>query len=82
MLDKKEHSTLMLNLKFVRYSAALDVIISSLETVIFNPKEMLCILDLRSVGYYKIKQDILHQNLSKYYRFESAGVLCEQLNNL
>ena len=49
-------------------------------TVIFDPKEMLWILDLRLVGYYKIKQGILQQNLSKYYRFESADTLCEQFN--
>ena len=41
---------------------------------------MLGILDLRSKGYYKIKQEILQQNLSKYYRFESADTLCEQFN--
>ena len=41
---------------------------------------MLGILDLRLIGYYKIKQGILQQNLSKYYRFESAEVLCEQFN--
>ena len=37
-------------------------------------------LDLRSMGYYKIKQGILQQNLSKFYRFESANTLCEQFN--
>ena len=36
------------------------------------------ILDLKSIGIYKIKQGILQQNLSKYYRFESAEVLCER----
>ena len=41
---------------------------------------MLGILDLRSLGYYKMKQGILQQNLSKYYRFESADILCEQFN--
>ena len=41
---------------------------------------MLGILDLRSMDYYKIKQGILQQNLSKYYRFESADTLCKQLN--
>ena len=40
---------------------------------------MLGILDLRSVEYYKIKQGILQQNLSRYCRFESADILCEQL---
>ena len=33
---------------------------------------MLGLLDLRSVGYSKIKQGILQQNLSKYYRFKAA----------
>ena len=41
---------------------------------------MIDILDLRSLDYYKIKQDILKQNLSKYYRFKLADTLCEQFN--
>ena len=41
---------------------------------------MLEILDLGSVGYYKIKQGILQQNLSRYYRFESEDILCKQYN--
>ena len=41
---------------------------------------MLGILDLRSLGYYKIKQGTLQQNLSKYYRFEKADTLCEHFN--
>ena len=48
--------------------------------MIFGPKEILGILDLRLVEYYKIKQGILQQNLSRYYRFESADILCEQFN--
>ena len=42
---------------------------------------MLGIVDLRSLGYYKIKQGILQQNLSKYYRFERVEKLCEYFNN-
>ena len=41
---------------------------------------MLGILDLGLVGYYKIKQGILQRNLSRYYRFESADILCEQFS--
>ena len=48
--------------------------------VIFDPKGVIGILDLRSVGYYKIKQGILQQNLSKYYRFEPGDTLCELFN--
>ena len=69
---------MMLKLKFVQNLATSDIANSSLETVIFHPKEMLEILDLRLIGYYKIKQGVLQQNLSKYYRCESADILCEQ----
>ena len=34
---------------------------------------MIGILDLRSLGYYKIQQGVLQQNLSKFYNFELAG---------
>ena len=41
---------------------------------------MLGILDLRSLGYYKIKQGILQQNLSKYNTFERTDTLCVHFN--
>ena len=41
---------------------------------------MLGIVDLRSLCYYKIKQGILQQNLSKYYKFKRADTLCEHFN--
>ena len=41
---------------------------------------MIGILDLRSLGYYKIKQDVLQQNLSKHYHFELAEDICAQFN--
>ena len=50
--------------------------------VIFESKQMLGILDLRSLGYYKIKQGVLQQNLSKCYHFESTEKLCEEFNTL
>ena len=40
--------------------------------MIFKPEEMIEIIDLRLLGYYKIKQGILQQNLSRYYKFERA----------
>ena len=52
----------------------------SSEIIIFDPKEVLGILDLRLIGYYQIKQGILQQNLSQYYTFKSADILCKQLN--
>ena len=80
MVDRKAQNTMLLKLNFVQNLATLDVTNSSLETVIFDPKEMLRILDLRFIGYYKIKQRILQWNLSLHYRFESADILCEQFN--
>ena len=60
----------------------LDIMNSSSEILILNPKEAFGILDLRSLGYNKIKQGVLQQNLSTFYDFESAEKVCEQFNNL
>ena len=46
---------------------------SSSETLILNPRDALGILDLRSLGYYKIKQGVIQQKLSRYYEFELAN---------
>ena len=82
MLEKKAQIALILKLKLVRNSVTLDVTNSSFKTVIFNAKEMLGILNLRSIGYFKIKHGVLQQNLSKYFRSESAGTLSEQFYTL
>ena len=82
MLDSKEQITVVLKLKFLRNGASLDVTNNTQEMVIFEPKQILSILDLRSLGYYKIKQGMLQQNLSKCYHFESAEKLCEEFNTL
>ena len=58
----------------------LDIVNKGNDIMIFQPEEMIGIIDLRSLGYYKIKQGILQQILSKYYRFEKAGKLCEYFN--
>ena len=70
----------MLQLKFMWNSVMLDITNNGLDTIIFDPKEMLGVIDLRSLDYYKIKQGRLQQNPSKYYRFERADTLCEQFN--
>ena len=43
---------------------------------------MIGIIDLRLLGYYKIKQGILQQNLSRYYKFEKAEKLCDYFNKI
>ena len=72
----------MLKVKFTRNATILDVMNSSSEILILDPKEALGILDLRLLGYYKLKQGILQQSLSNFYEFESAEKLCDQYNNL
>ena len=59
ILDKNVQNMMMLKLKFTQNLAILDVMNSTLETIVFNTEDMISILDLRSMGYYKIKQGIL-----------------------
>ena len=80
MIDNEGYCTVVLKLKFVRNCASLDIVNNTQETVIFDPNQILGILDLRSLGYYKIKQGVLQQNLSKNYHFESVEKLCEEFN--
>ena len=82
MLDNKEQCTVVLKLQFIRNCASLDVTNNTQEIVIFQPKQMLGISDLRSLGYYKIKQGVLQQNFSECYSFESAEKLYEEFNTL
>ena len=82
MLDVKEQKTLTMKLKFIRNRAMFKVTNSTQDTVTFDPKEMLGIIDLRSLGYYKIKQGVLQQNLSSMYHFESTNMVCDQFNRL
>ena len=82
MLDIKEQKILTMKLKFMRNRATFKVTSSAHKTVTFDPKEMLGIVDLRLLGYYKIKQGVLQQNLSCMYHFESANTVCDQFNRL
>ena len=83
LLDKLTDSVMVLKVRFIYNIAMLDMINNSnLETIILNPKEALGILDLRSLGYYKIKQGVIQQKLSRFYEFESADEVCMHFNNL
>ena len=80
ILDGSTYSTMLLKLQFMHNEAMLDVVNNGKDIIIFKPEEMLGIVDLRSLGYYKFKQGILQQNLSKHYRFERADILCKHFN--
>ena len=60
----------------------LDIMNSSSEIAILNPKEAIGVLDLRSFGHYKIQQGVLQQNFSIFYNFESVKKVCNHFNNL
>ena len=80
IIDRTTNSTLLIKLKFTCNKAVLDKKNAGKDTVILNLKEMIGVVDIRSLGYYKIKQGILQQNLSRYYRFEEASKLYEYFN--
>ena len=80
IINRGIHRTLLLKLKFTCNKAVLDIKNAEKDTMILRPKEMIGIVDIKSLRYYKIKQGILQQNLSKYYRFEEAKKLCEYFN--
>ena len=80
IIDGSTNSTLLIKLKFMCNKAVLDIKNAGKDTMILKPKEMIGIVDIRSLGYYKIKQGTLQQNISRYYRFEEAKKLCKYFN--
>ena len=82
IIDQGQKTLMMLKLKFIRNKATLDITNNTRETVIFDKKTTIDILDLRSLGYYKIKQGVLQQNLNKYYQFEEADKVCAKYNKM
>ena len=58
----------------------LDIKNTGKDTMILRLEDMIGIMDIRSLGYYKIKQGILQQNLSKCYKFKKTEKLCEYFN--
>ena len=55
VLNMNEHITNMIKLKFIRNRATLKITSNTDETMTFDKSDIIVILDLRSLGYYKIK---------------------------
>ena len=55
ILDSSTYSTLLVKLKFMHNKAVLDIVKKGRDTMIFNPEDIIGIIDLRSLGYYKNK---------------------------
>ena len=58
ILDGGTHSTPLIKLKFTQNKAILDIVNKGANTMVFRPEEMIGIIDLRSLGYYKIKNTV------------------------
>ena len=82
IVDQGQKMPMMLKLKFIRNKATLDITNNTRETLIFDKKTSIGILDLRSLGYYKIKQGVLQQNLDKYYQFKEVDKICADFNRI
>ena len=80
ILNMKEQTTNMIKLKFIRNKAILKITNKAHEILTFGQTEMMGIVDLRSLGFYKIKQEVLHKNLGKHYYFKLADDVCDQYN--
>ena len=52
------------------------------KTITFDRMGMMGVVYLRSLGFYKIKQEVLQEHLSRHYHFESADNVCDQYNRL
>ena len=74
IVDQGQKMPMML--KFIRNKAMLEITNNTRETVIFDKKMSIVILNLRSLGYFKIKRGVLQQNLNKYYQFEEIDKIC------
>ena len=80
ILDMKEQATNMIKLKFIRNKAVLKITNKTYETMTFGWTEMIGVVDLRSLGFYKIKQEVLQEHLGRHYHFELADDVCHQYN--
>ena len=59
IIDGMTNSTLSIKLKFMCNKEVLDIKNAGKDTMILNPKEMIGMVDIRPLGYYKIRQGIL-----------------------
>ena len=80
ILHMKEQTTSMIKLKFIRNKVLLKITNKTHKTVTFGQTEMIAVLDLRSLGFYKIKQEVLQEHLGRHYHFELAENICTQYN--
>ena len=76
----KEQATNMIKLKVIRNKVVLKIPNKTHKSVTFGWTEMTGVVDLRSPGFYKIKQEVLQEHLSKHFHFKVADGVCNQYN--
>jgi hypothetical protein len=69
-----------LKLKITKNRGMLDLTNATSVPMKMDKDVSLGILDLRSLGYYKVKHGVLEKQLSKYYTFETLQKICEDYN--
>ena len=82
ILDMKVQTTNMIKLKFIQNKVVLKITNKTRETVTVDRMGMMGVVDLRSLGFYKIKQEVLQEHLSRHYHFKLADNVCDQYNRL
>ena len=82
ILDMKTQTTNMIKLKFIWNKVVLKITNKMCETITFDRMGMMGVVDLRLLGFYKIKQEVLQEHLSRHYHFELADNVCDQYNRL
>ena len=74
ILDGGTHSTLLIKLKFTGNKAILDKVNKGKDMMICKPEKMIGVIDLRSLGYYKIKQGIIDLKRQKNFVHTSINL--------
>ena len=82
ILDMKRQTINMIKLKFIQNRVVLKIKNKTHKTVTFGKTNMMGVVDLRSLGFYKVKQEVLQEHLSRHYHFELADDVCDQYNRL
>ena len=82
ILDMKVQTTNMIKLIFIQNKAVLNITNKMHKTITFDKMGMRGVIDLRSLGFYKIKQVVLQEHLSRHYHFKLADNVCDQYNRL
>ena len=82
IFDMKMQTTNMIKLKFIWNKVVLKITNKMCETITFDRMGTMGVVDLRSLGFYKIKQEVLQEHLSRHYHFELADDVCDQYNSL